>query len=351
MNNPNTLTQKLPAAAVALALGATLAGCTSEKAPDVSPTAAPSTAVEEPDTHTPINPKLTKASGTILFAAGLKEDHDIYLQDLKTGKTTNLTSTPGVDELNPQPSPDHKTVLFAGNKTGNYEIYSFPLSKPTEIKRLTNDEGRDDDPVWSPSGKQIFFKTTRYDKFGDIAVVDKNGGKVGNLTPDRDNKEDWNPKAITDTQIVFTTRHPDDGPSREELDKTDELVLLDTTTGEIKHLTDNDYPDRFAAPKDNKPGIIAYSSKDPSDPKGSDIIYQMNVNAPKPETTKKELTALPGDNDDPAWVGDKLLFVNKGQSGKFQAHVLTKNGDTPMVAGYEDQDVLSPVGINTLSIE
>ena len=62
---------------------------------------------------------------------------DIWLYDTKTGKHTNLTDRGGEDR-NPVYAPDGNTVYFLSERNGgSFNVYSFPLSTPQEVKAVT----------------------------------------------------------------------------------------------------------------------------------------------------------------------------------------------------------------------
>lgn len=62
---------------------------------------------------------------------------DIWSYDTKSGQHTNLTNRPGEDR-NPVLSPDGSTVFFLAERDGGtFNVYSFPLSDPTDVKAIT----------------------------------------------------------------------------------------------------------------------------------------------------------------------------------------------------------------------
>jgi TolB protein len=57
-------------------------------------------------------------------------------------------------------SPDGKTLAFVGERNGEFDIYSIPVTGGDET-RLTTAKGLDDGPEYSPDGKYIYFNSER----------------------------------------------------------------------------------------------------------------------------------------------------------------------------------------------
>lgn len=57
-------------------------------------------------------------------------------------------------------SPDGKTLVFTGQRDGEFDIYSVPSDGGPET-RLTTAAGVDDGPEYSPDGKYIYFNSSR----------------------------------------------------------------------------------------------------------------------------------------------------------------------------------------------
>ena len=57
-------------------------------------------------------------------------------------------------------SPDGKSLVFCGERTGDFEIYKVPAEGGAEVN-LTNNKGLDDGPEYSPDGKYIYFNSVR----------------------------------------------------------------------------------------------------------------------------------------------------------------------------------------------
>jgi TolB protein len=57
-------------------------------------------------------------------------------------------------------SPDGKTLAFVGERNGDFDIYTIPVTGGEET-RLTTAPGLDDGPEYSPDGKYIYFNSER----------------------------------------------------------------------------------------------------------------------------------------------------------------------------------------------
>ncbi|MDQ2752762.1 MAG: biopolymer transporter TolR, partial [Bacteroidota bacterium] len=57
-------------------------------------------------------------------------------------------------------SPDGKSLVFCGERGGEFDVYKVPVNGGTEV-RLTNTKGLDDGPEYTPDGKYIYFNSVR----------------------------------------------------------------------------------------------------------------------------------------------------------------------------------------------
>jgi Tol biopolymer transport system component len=65
------------------------------------------------------------------------------------------------DDVWPAWSPDGRRVVFASNRTGDFEIYVLTLGSSGVPVRLTSAPGRDAHPMFSPDGTRIAFQSPR----------------------------------------------------------------------------------------------------------------------------------------------------------------------------------------------
>lgn len=57
-------------------------------------------------------------------------------------------------------SPDGKSLVFCGDRNGEFDVYKVPTNGGPEV-RLTDAKGLDDGPEYTPDGKYIYFNSVR----------------------------------------------------------------------------------------------------------------------------------------------------------------------------------------------
>jgi len=57
-------------------------------------------------------------------------------------------------------SPDGKSLVFCGQRNGDFDVYKVPADGGPEVQ-LTNTKGLDDGPEYTPDGKYIYFNSVR----------------------------------------------------------------------------------------------------------------------------------------------------------------------------------------------
>jgi len=74
--------------------------------------------------------------------------------------TTKLTDGDGLD-AHPAWSPDGKRIAFVSHRTGNNDIW-LTNADGTGLRNLTAHPSQDTSPAWSPDGRRIAFVSTRH---------------------------------------------------------------------------------------------------------------------------------------------------------------------------------------------
>ncbi len=103
-------------------------------------------------------------------------------------------------------SPDGKTLAFVGERNGDFDIYTIPVSGGEET-RLTTAKGLDDGPEYSPDGNFIYFNSERTGHM-QIWRMKPDGSGQEQVTSDEFNN--WFPHISPDGQwMVFLTYEKD----------------------------------------------------------------------------------------------------------------------------------------------
>ncbi len=143
-------------------------------------------------------------AGTFAFVSNRDGDYEIYLMMIPSvggGPMVEVQLTHNdADDSVPDWSPDGEKIAFASTRDGNWEIYLMDvddaIQDPENVQalRLTNHEGDDLSPVWSPDGMQIAFASDR-DGDWEICVMRADGTDLRQLTDNTsiESKPSWSP--------------------------------------------------------------------------------------------------------------------------------------------------------------
>jgi TolB protein len=116
---------------------------------------------------------------------------DLVLVDPKTGAITKTLTETEWDEVSPSWSPDGRQVAFVSNRTGNPQVYLVGAGGG-EPRRLTMAGSYNTSPRFGPNGLVVFAGMDGYTS--DIFTVDLQGN-VSRLTQDQGSNKDptWSP--------------------------------------------------------------------------------------------------------------------------------------------------------------
>jgi Tol biopolymer transport system component len=146
-------------------------------------------------------------------------------------KTTRLSAHPGVEQF-PSLLPDGKWVLYAGQESGNFDIYLLSTSGQKPINLTADSPADDDEPAASPDGERIVFRSSR--EGGGIFVMGRTGEGVRRVTPTGVSvafNPAWSPDG---TEIAYTTENVQLTPMNGE-GKSD-LWIVNVNSGKQRKL-------------------------------------------------------------------------------------------------------------------
>ena len=106
-----------------------------------------------------------------------------------------VVSQPPVYNVEPVWSPDGKRIAFRSIRDGNHDIYVVDADGGSE-QRLTDVSALDTEPAWSPDGQWIAFASNRDTGVAtDIYIMRADGSDVRRLTDDpaKDSYPVWSP--------------------------------------------------------------------------------------------------------------------------------------------------------------
>jgi ABC-type sugar transport system substrate-binding protein len=160
----------------------------------------------------------------ITFDTDRDGNREIYVMEPDGSNQTNLTDNKGQDE-NPVWSPDGKQIAFVSNrengKEGGQFIYVMNADG-SDVRQLTS-ENESKWPDWSPDGKTI-----TYTHNGDIFVIQTDGiGESVNQTnsPEEDRQSKWSPDSKKILWLSGNKEKPDiftmdaDGTNKNQVTK------------------------------------------------------------------------------------------------------------------------------------
>ncbi len=118
-------------------------------------------------------------NGRIAFNSDRSGDMNIWVLDLNSAVSTQITSGSGGD-YQPRWAPDDKSVVFFSSRSGNADIWTADLETGA-LTQLTTDESLDLNPVYSPDGTSIAFHTDRSGRV-EVWAMRRDGSEQTQLT-------------------------------------------------------------------------------------------------------------------------------------------------------------------------
>ena len=116
---------------------------------------------------------------------------DIYVIDLQGKILRQLVSHWGID-VSPAFSPDRKKIAFVSNRSGAPQIYIQEI-ETGEVRRVTYEGNYNTSPAWS-SRDRLAYTSMEYGRF-NLCTINPDGSGLRKLTSDQGDNEDpcWSP--------------------------------------------------------------------------------------------------------------------------------------------------------------
>ena len=131
-------------------------------------------------------------------------------------------------------SPDGKTIAYCGGANfSNLDVYTIPAEGGTP-KRLTETEGLDDGPDYSPDGKYIYFHSYRTQHM-QIWRINNDGSHPEQMTFDEN--ANWFPHPSPNNKWIAYIAYTSDEKQNHPFGKNVKLRLMDIKTKVIKDIT------------------------------------------------------------------------------------------------------------------
>jgi Tol biopolymer transport system component len=146
----------------------------------------------------------------IVFRSHRDGDEEIYVMNSDGSNQTNLSNNPGRGDWSPVWSPDGKRIAFFSEREGKSGIWVRNMDRSNAVP-VGTPQGVNDYPTWSPDSKRIAWNCTmgkmHPNRRGDfeICVVNADGSGLTQLTEtEGDNKYPaWSPDG---SQIAFVSK-------------------------------------------------------------------------------------------------------------------------------------------------
>ncbi len=149
-------------------------------------------AIQIPGEH----PDWSPDSNQVVYRSGREGKQGLWVSDRFDSVAHRITDD-GTDAF-PRWSPDGKWIAFQREAEGNVDIYVMPApgadgsGSPdgSQVRRLTDAQGPDTLPAWTPDGQYIVFRSAREGTWG-IYLMSADGGNQQQIIPYGDPGPDW----------------------------------------------------------------------------------------------------------------------------------------------------------------
>ena len=262
-------------------------------------------------THTPTPTATPVPGGRIAFSSSKEGSWDIHIVNPDGSGEVRVTDLDG-DEYSPVWSPDGRKIAFRHELEENSDIYVVNADG-SGLTRLTYHPKSDTNPVWSPDGQRIAFESDRVRDERNIYVVNADGLLLTQLSSDPAEypmHPAWSPDGQS---IAFSEFYVDD------------VYVMNVDGSEVNNLTDRYFYFSGYGPVWSPDGQrIALWSRSSNN---RDISV---MNADGSGLTR--LTSNPGTDTQPVWSPDgQRIAFRSGRDENWNIYVVNADGSSPEV--------------------
>ena len=234
----------------------------------------------------------------------------------------------------PAISPDGKTIVF----TYHGDLYKVPTAGGSAIQ-LTTDSTYECMPVWSADSRSVVFAGNRFGNF-DLFIVPISGGAAKRLTW---HSADEYPYDIKNGKVIFGAVRLDDPDNRQfPSDALQELYQVPVEGGTVTQLLTTPAED---AKMSSSGRYIVYHDR-----KGRENIWRKHQVSSiardiwlydNQSGTHKKITSFEGEDRNPIWEGaDNICYLSE-QSGSFNVYTSDLKNKVQQLTFFKDHPVRS----------
>ena len=125
-----------------------------------------------------ISPSFSPDGKKIAFMSNRSGNPQIYIRDLVLGRSERLTFE-GKYNASPTWSSLNR-IAFSSMNDGRFDIFTISIDG-SNMRKLTEDQGNNEDPCWSPDGRYIVFSSNRMGGY-HLYIMNANGQNQRRIT-------------------------------------------------------------------------------------------------------------------------------------------------------------------------